>query len=71
MHSASPEQEPSEPSLRELRAEFPDAEVRSVSNGMKYAKHHGTVIAAHTSATELRDQMQHYFSGMRRASGTG
>jgi hypothetical protein len=50
-----------EPSLHELRVNFPDTDVLCTSNGMNYAKHEGVIIAADPSRSELRDQIQEYF----------
>lgn len=55
-----------EPTIDEIRREFPDAEV-SAANGMCYAKVSGmTVIAAAPDTQQLREQLQEYFDRTRR-----
>ena len=52
---------PEEPALRQLRAEFPPIDALRTSNGMNYAKHDGSVIAADPSTAVMREQIRAYF----------
>jgi len=52
---------PGEPTLQQLRAEFPPIDALRTSNGMHYAKHDGSVIAADPSTAVMRAQILAYF----------
>jgi hypothetical protein len=52
---------PEEPALHQLRAEFPPIDALRTSNGMNYAKHEGSVIAADPSTAVMREQIRTYF----------
>ena len=52
---------PEEPTLCQLRAEFPPVDVLRTSSGMNYAKHDGSVIAADLSTAVMREQIRAYF----------
>lgn len=51
---------PGEPTLHQLRAEFPPIDALRTSNGMNYAKHDGSVIAADPSTAVVREQIRAY-----------
>jgi hypothetical protein len=55
-----------EPTVENIREEFPDADVLRTSNGMHYAKHDDSIVAADLSTTALAEQLRAYFKRQSR-----